>query len=234
MTEILNTPPIWGWLSYTGSIIAVAVLAVAVIWATTRSNIAAMAEAAGRALAQADQGPRALAEPAPSFVTTASARMRVGDDLFLLRVERRFHGDDAVDDAREALGACIQAFLDAGMEPDDVLSEAVDAGDPSTALAVACVLARGEAGTRLSGAALSAGFREDKGRRREAFSLDDARDLLGRRAIERSRANAETMRSALDLRASLDLVGAELVTEADDEAGRTVTMRARATWRVAA
>ena len=222
-------PNLWNWMFFSGSIMGIAGLACSIIWVTTRSNIAATASALGRALGASEtRAPM----PAGSFVTTASARMRVGDDAFLLRVERRHHGDDAAQEAMAALEDCVQRLVDAGLDPEDVVSEGVEKADGGGVTAIACVLVRGEeAGKRLSQAALASGFREERGRRRETFSLEDARDLLGRRAVERANANARTLRRALGMAVDFDLVGAELETEADDEAGGTVTMKARSVWQ---
>lgn len=232
MPELFASSAYWAWLL---SILAVAGLAVFIIILVTRSNMAAMAHAAGEALARAEHAARRGGQgAAPSFVTVATARMRVDGDTFIIRVERRFHGDDALPEARDGISALVNGLLDNGTEPEDILSEEIDVAGTEP-VATCAVMVRGAERARVVVAeALKAGFREGRGAKRQVFSMEDAHEVLGRRALERSRLNAEVLSGALKLGPDLQLVGAELSTEAEEDGEVVVTMRARSTWAVAA
>ncbi len=233
MAELLNSSAYWAWLA---SILAVAGLAVSIIVLVTRSNMAAMAHAVGDALARTESAARRGSHVnAPSFVTAATARMRVDDDTFIIRVERTFHGDEALALARDGISDLVSGLLDHGTEPEDILSEEIDVAGEAP-VATCSILVRGSDRARVVVAeSLKSGFREGRGAKRQVFSIEDAHEVLGRRVLERSRLNAEILSGTLKLGSGFQLVGAELSTEAEaEDAGeRVVTMRARSTWSVA-
>lgn len=237
VADLIRSPGLWAW---SASIIAVAALAVGIILAVTRNAIAAMARAAGSMISQAEGAMRPAAPAQAPFVTVGRARFSLAEDMYMLVFERRFNGDsemtseDLEAEARQALERFVQAFVDGGGDPDDILSEGVRDGDTGQVIAAMTLLVSDDEdkSKEIAATALANGFREDRATGREIFAAQDATSMLSRRAVARSITAMDAIKANLGIDGDVDVVKAELEIESDgDVEPYVICVKSAISWR---
>jgi hypothetical protein len=206
--------------------LTVAGVAILLIARGTQAALSTIAKTAGQALSQAEGSKGRSVTQRPQLVTEGRATMRIPEGSHLVRLVRRRGNDEGGDekplsDLASALAAC-------GIEP----SSMVDAGASTDgSMTLSFLQANQDLGAAVRKAALALGFAEDGRRDRPAFAPIDAQAILGRKATERAVANVEVLRERLGIDKELEIVSAEMATEAPGDLDGVVTMAARVVWR---